>query len=149
MISGVYSALGHPLKKGGFWSSGRVGIFLPTQNFFFSFFHPPPPKKNYFNFLQKNKQRKKKLLPPPDRPQCWPPAGQKTNFFLRVALMARRSTGVVGINYKYCTYFCGNIFKIFFIFFRGSIICNKLSSHVFHTFVEIFLDWAIQSYNLR
>ena len=28
---------------------------------------------------------KKKILRPPDWPQSWPPVGQETNFFLRVA----------------------------------------------------------------
>ena len=42
---------------------------------------------NYFNFLQKRGGRVKILLTP-DWPQFWPPAGQETNFFVRMDLAA-------------------------------------------------------------
>ena len=74
-------SLGHPLTKYCFRSSGRVCILL----------HFAPPKKmlvkiSSFSY-QKKKGGKKEDLGPPDWPQFRPPAGQETNFFLRVALV--------------------------------------------------------------
>ena len=78
------------LKKVCFLSTVRVDICLPTGDifsffFFFFFFF----SKKSFQFLTKKRKgkrrKKKKILQPPDWPQFWPPAGQETNIFLRVA----------------------------------------------------------------
>ena len=80
--------MGPPLKKYCFRSSGRVCIYITAEcePFFFIL-----QKKNNFgskfhHFLTKNKI---KGLRPPDWPQFRPPAGQETNFCLRVAWWGR------------------------------------------------------------
>ena len=82
------------LKKSVFPVQRPGEYFLATTTFFFLFFlfwHFSFLffffcSKNDSNFLQKEKRReKKKILRLLDLPQFWPPAGQETNLFLRVA----------------------------------------------------------------
>ena len=70
-----------PVEQPGGYSC-RLGTFFE----FFDFFLFPKT----FNFLPKKKEcENKKILRQPDWPQFWPPTGQETNLFLRLALQRR------------------------------------------------------------
>ena len=64
----------------------RPGVYITAEwELFFSFCPPKNLLVKISSFSYQKKKKKKKILRPPDWPQFRSPAGQETNFFLRVA----------------------------------------------------------------